>query len=214
MERWHYSGKYPSFGRQVTIGVWEKDSFRGAVVFARGANKSIGSPYGLEQDECCELVRVALRAHETPVTRIIRIALKLLKDSSPGLRLIVSYADEAQGHVGKVYQAGNWLYVGKTEQSFLKIRGKVLHPKTVHSRYGSGSQSLAWIRANLDPKAERVMLGAKHKYLMPLDAEMRAYIEPLTRPYPKRAGSIDSDATAIPGGQGRCNSDLGALKVV
>jgi hypothetical protein len=32
---------------------------------------------------------------------------------------------------------------------------------------------------------------------MPLDDEMRKQIEPLQKPYPKRARSIDSDATAI-----------------
>lgn len=42
----------------------------------------------------------------------------------------------------------------------------------------------------------------KHRYLMPLDDEMRAKIAPLARPYPKRAGSIASDATANHAGKG------------
>ena len=32
----------------------------------------------------------------------------------PGIRLLVSYADLNQGHEGKIYQASNWVFVGKT----------------------------------------------------------------------------------------------------
>jgi hypothetical protein len=42
------------------------------------------------------------------------------------------------------------------------------------------------LRANVDPNAERIVAGFKHRYLMPLDNEMRAKIEPLRKPYPKR----------------------------
>ena len=35
---------------------------------------------------------------------------------------------------------------------------------------------------------------AKHKYAMPLDAEMRERIMPMARPYPKRAGGVDCTA--------------------
>jgi hypothetical protein len=39
-----------------------------------------------------------------------------------------------------------------------------------------------------------VPLDGKHRYLMPLDDEMRVRILPLAKPYPKRATSIGSDA--------------------
>ena len=42
------------------------------------------------------------------------IALRLLARHSPGLRLVVSYADPAQGHVGTIYQAAGWTYLGVT----------------------------------------------------------------------------------------------------
>ncbi|MFZ8899831.1 MAG: hypothetical protein ACO20X_14970 [Alphaproteobacteria bacterium] len=58
-ENWHYSGLMPSFGKSVKIGVWENGDFKGVVVFGRGANKHLLTPYGLSQDEGCELVRIA-----------------------------------------------------------------------------------------------------------------------------------------------------------
>ena len=38
-------------------------------------------------------------------------------------------------------------------------------------------------------KAIKVDATDKHKYLMPLDEAMKRKIEPLRKPYPKRAGS-------------------------
>lgn len=96
-ENFHYSKSVPA-GKLVKIGAWEDGKFIGAVLFGRGANKSIGSPYGLSQTECCELVRVALTKHVSFVSEILSKAIKLLRQASPGLRLIVSYADIEQNH--------------------------------------------------------------------------------------------------------------------
>ena len=96
---WHYSGSLP-VGKSVKVGAWEDGKFIGVVIFAYGANNNIGKPYGLQQVECCELVRVALANHKTAVSKIVAIALRFLKKHSPGVRLVVSYADTAQGHHG------------------------------------------------------------------------------------------------------------------
>ena len=92
VEHWHYSGVLPA-GKTVKIGVWEDGEFIGVVIYSRGANNNIGKPYGLKQTEVCELVRIALRSHAAPVSQIAAWAQKLLIGTSPGLRLIVSYAD-------------------------------------------------------------------------------------------------------------------------
>ena len=63
----------------VKIGCWEDADYIGCVLFGRGASPYLGKQYGLTQLECCELVRIALRKHETPVTRIVKIAIKLLR---------------------------------------------------------------------------------------------------------------------------------------
>ncbi len=39
--------------------------------------------------------------------------------------------------------------------------------------------------------------GGRHKYLMPLDAEMRAKLLPLAQPYPKRERSAVSGAAEV-----------------
>lgn len=201
-EKWHYSKCVPVF-KCVRVGVWENNTFIGVVLFGQGATPEIGSPYGLKQTEICELTRVALARHATPVSRIIAIAFRFLKRNSPGLRLVVSFADAGQGHHGGIYQATNWVYAGGAETHGYKVCGAVVHPKTLHSKYGKGGQSIPWLRANVDPHAQRIVSGFKHRYLMPLDDEMRRKIEPLRKPYPKRERSADSGTPGNqPGGGG------------
>jgi len=185
VEHWHYSGSMP-VGKTVKIGVWEDGDFIGVVIFSRGATPYIGRPYGLAQTQVCELARVALREHKAPVSRIVAVALRLLKKHNPGIRLVVSFADISRGHRGAIYQAGNWVYAGKCDNagkhSFL-IKGRVVHPRTLGS--AGVPQNLTGARL-LDPNAQELGIGAKHRYLMPLDDAMRRQIEPLRQPYPKR----------------------------
>ena len=180
-ENWHYSKCLPSrLQKRVALGAWEAGAFIGVVVFGHGANPKIGSPYGLTITEAIELTRIALKdGHAAPVSRIVRLALKFLTASQPGLRLIVSYADQMQGHHGGIYQAGNWVYEGSMKGvPSLRFRGKVWHAKALRTSFPSLSHS--------DPRVEKVATGDKHKYLMPLDDAMRAQIAPLAKPYPKR----------------------------
>lgn len=183
---WHYQRAMP-VGKLVSYGAWEPDDvFWGVVVFGRGATPEIGSPYGLSQYEICELVRVAMKdGHPFPVSQAGAIALRLLRKSNPGLRLVVSFADTGAGHHGGIYQAMGWMYAGATNYHAYRVSGRMWHPKSLHSKYGKGGQSIAWLRKHVDPKAERIHTAEKHRYLFPLDADMRAQLEPLRLPYPR-----------------------------
>lgn len=179
-ENWHYSKSLP-VGKLVKIGVWEKGEFVGVVLFAWGMNKSLGSPYGLKITECCELVRVAIRMHDCTISRIVALSLRFLRKQSPGLRLVVSFADPAAGHHGGIYQAGGWIYAGKSATNFeWRLNGKRLNKRAYTGR------NFGTPKMQVPSGAVRVTLPGKHRYLMPLDDEMRAKIAPLAKPYPKR----------------------------
>lgn len=191
---WHYSKCLP-IGKLVKVGAWENGKFIGVVLFGRGATPNLGRPYNLGQDQCVELVRIALSNHNNPVSRIASIAIKFLKQTNPKLRLVVSFADQSQGHHGGIYQAGNWIYNGQSEPAkFYIIRGKLTHPRSIGAK--GLSQNINGAK-RIDPNAVIVNIPGKHRYLMPLDKAMRAQIQPLAKPYPKRATSIDSDAANI-----------------
>lgn len=183
-ENWHYS-KRMYVNKTVKIGVWEDNKFIGCIIYGTGC-QFIGSPYNLDVTEVCELVRVALASHKTPVSRILAISIKFLKNHCPDLKLIVSFSDTSQGHHGGIYQATNWIFVGSKEYHEYEVLGKRVPPRTLHHRYGKGGQSIPWLRSNIDPNAKKINNGIKHKYLFPLTPEMREKILPLSKPYPKR----------------------------
>jgi hypothetical protein len=208
VEKWHYSHSLPA--APVKFGVWEGGVFMGAVLFARGAAMNIGKPYGLAQTEIVELVRVALSGSQIAATsEIVAAAIRLLKKELPGIRLLVSYADTAQGHNGIIYQAMNWVYVGDSFGKLQEINGETKHPKTVYSRYGR--QDIEWLRSHVDPNAKWIDCPPKRKYLYPLDRAMRKQIAPLAQPYPKRDTRPVNGDTLATSEAGRFDSEPGAL---
>lgn len=201
-ENWHYSKSVP-VPPLVKVGAWEDGCYIGVVMFSRGANNNLLKPFGLSQVEGCELTRIALTSHRSPVSRIVRLAIAFLKRNSPSLRLIVSFADPSAGHHGGVYQAGNWVYTGRQPATveYIAPDGKQWHGRMI-SKDGrikvQGKYRACW---RID-QCTSVKKPGKHRYLMPLDDEMRARTLPLSKPYPKRACSTEASVPAIQAGEG------------
>lgn len=188
-ERWHYSGTVPA-GKNVYLGVWEGGVFIGAVVFGMGSgNSTNGARFGLrDRFEVAELARIALRRHRSAVSRVIAIAVRLLRRQSPGLRLLISFADPKFGHHGGVYQASGWHYAGLTKPDVqYRIRSGWVHHRTATSK-GSA--------AGLPSRR----LPCKHRYLLPLDDATRAHVATLAQPYPKRVKQATTGCPSVGGG--------------
>jgi hypothetical protein len=209
-EHWHYSGCVPN-QKTVKVGVWERNKFVGVVLFGDGANAGMFAPYGLTQDKGCELVRIALANHEAKVSRIVSIALKFLKRVCGEIRLVISFADPEQGHHGGIYQAGGWVYTGMTlsADEYL-VNGKRMHGRALRStrsthkkRLVQAKNILEWTRKVIDQNVRAIPGSSKHRYLMPLDDEMRARVLPLSKPYPKRP----KQAEAGPPEMRQCDTD-------
>lgn len=183
-ENWHYSKRMP-VNKTVKIGVWENDKFIGCVIFSPGATPALYKTYNISQQQGCELTRIALKKHISPVSKILSLSLKFLKKSNPGMILVISFADTAQNHHGGIYQATNWIYVGVAGPRLLpKLNGKFIHERSLSVLVKQGKitrDQCEWVKAK-----------PKHKYLMPLDDKMREKIELLRQPYPKRATSKDN----------------------
>lgn len=195
VEHWHYSKRMPS-SKMVNIGVWENEKFIGAVIFGIGANNNIGNAYKVKQTDICELVRVALTVHVSPVSKIVAIAVKMLRRQSSGIRVIVSYADPVQDHYGGIYQAMNWIFDGQQQgQTEYMWKGEQRHGRSCTSTRGT------------TVGLPKVKVPGKYRYLMPLDAAMREQIAPLAKPYPKRprAESVDSDTSTSHVEEGSAN---------
>lgn len=183
-EHWHYSKCMP-VGKIVKIGAWEDDKYIGCVLFSRGATINIGTPYGLKQTECVELTRIALREHKHFVSEIMMQAIKKLKEFCPDLKLIVSYADPEQGHIGAIYQATNWIFTGHTEpQTKYIFLGKVIHRRTICIAKPQNMNEREYFFKKY--KGGKIVKDkGKFKYLMPLDKRLKKKLLPLAKPYPK-----------------------------
>jgi hypothetical protein len=187
--------------KSVYIGVWENSVYIGVIMFSHGASDAIGKPYGLPQVNVCELTRIALRGHDAPVSKIASIAVRMLRKQSPGLRLLVSYADPLQSHHGGIYQALGWTYVGvsSADKKYIDRYGREWHSRNV-SETGLKKNFKRYTRAPKPSECTVIAIPGKYKYIYPLDAAMRAQIEPLRKPYPKRV-KHPSDAPVVQAGE-------------
>lgn len=185
-ENWHYS-KCSPVGKSVKLGVWENDSFCGVVIFSYGANNNAPKMFGLTQFQVCELTRVALKSHDTPVSKILSISLGFLARSNPGLKLVFSYADKTnQGHHGGIYQANGWLYLGERKTSdkgaYYVIHGRKMHGRSARAKYGNESKfPEGWTHSPSE---------VKHLYVKIFD---RNYVlKHEIKTYPKRAPEAEA----------------------
>jgi hypothetical protein len=178
---WHYSKAVPSVS--LSFAVFNNDdSFCGVICYGLGATHNIGKPFGLQNGQCIELVRVALNG-QAKTSKAVSLSLKLLKKYSPLVKLIVSYADSEQGHTGVIYQATNWYYVGSSVDTNIIVNGKRYHRRSLGSKYGTNSvNKLKTLGLNV---GDVVKTKPKHKYIYPIDKSLIPMCKELAKPYPK-----------------------------
>lgn len=123
----------------------DADEWCGVILYAVGATPHIASPYGLKQGQVLELVRVALNGKQSCTSQAVAMSLKQLHKDCPLCRLVVSFADCDQNHLGTIYQATNWIYEGNMNEgargAFI-VHGKKMHPKSVWSTKIGGGYAL------------------------------------------------------------------------
>lgn len=172
---WHYSKKVPLV--QLAYSVFnENGEFCGVICYSIGANNKIGTFCNLKPVETIELVRVALNGKQESTSKALSISLKLAKKDSPMTKMIVSYADTAQGHKGCIYQATNWFYIGDSVSSVPIINGQKIHKKTLSGKKNMPTTGHKYVKEL-----------PKHKYIYPLCKSMLPLCRQLAKPYPKKA---------------------------
>lgn len=157
VERHHYSGRLPESTLRF-FGLFEGGAMVGCCAYGRGANpkasKWLLGAHG-RQREVFELARLVVAAprRRNLASRLIAGSARMLP---PG-NLLLSYADANWRHVGYIYQAANWLYLGEGAQRIPKLvyRGRVMHHRTLLS------SGVAVDHGSL----ERVKQLPKHRYV-------------------------------------------------
>lgn len=185
---YHYSKSVPMV--QCAYSVFnDNDEWCGVICYAIGATNNIAKPYNLSQGQVIELVRVALNGKQSNTSKSVALSLKMLKKTNPLVKLVISYADTEQGHIGILYQSCNWFFVGSNsgETKYI-VNGKQLHRRTVNSL--GISSSIESVRANISKDAVLHKTGDKHKYIYPLDKSLIPMCKRLSKPYPKKQSAV------------------------
>ena len=149
----------------------------GCITFGGGASYKLGSSYGLVAGQFLELTRMALNGKQESTSKAMAIAIKLIKKKKPLVKLLFSYADKGQNHIGTIYQATNWYFINESESSGNEVFYK---GKWVHDR---GPNTL--------PKEQRMKLeyrkkSGKYKYVYPLSNKLKKICKEQKKIYPKK----------------------------
>ena len=129
----HYAHRIPSIS--YAFGLFKDGEIVGVVTYGTPASSTLCR--GICGDEwqkfVIELNRLVLRDNlPNEASRLVAASLRLL----PKPRIIVSFADTAQDHVGIVYQATNFFYTGLSAK-FRDVRVRGLEHQH-HATYGHG----------------------------------------------------------------------------
>lgn len=163
-----------------------KNEWCGTICYGSGANPSIAKIYNKWQGQVIELVRVALNGKQEQTSKAVALSLKLLKKYCPMVDMVVSYADKDQNHLGIIYQATNWLYVGETTEGKCVayiIKGKRVHNRSIGAK--GWKANLLWLREHVDRDAKEFITKGKRKYLYIFDNNLKDKLKILEEEYPK-----------------------------
>jgi hypothetical protein len=104
-----------------------------------------------------------------------------------GKEIVVSFADQAQNHVGIVYQATNWLYTGlSAKRTDWVVEGEDKHGHTWADKYTAQEmREIFGERFTLKPRSRKhryIFINAKGKRKKEILAKLRYEVQP----YPKK----------------------------
>lgn len=178
------------------------DKLIGCLVYGnpvgRSATKSICD--GIEMGEVYELTRLFIHDGYGKNVESLSISqsFKYLKKHKPHIKLLISYSDPDQNHLGGIYQATNWKYQGNGATqlmpnfsvSLVKDPYDWTHSRTVFSQYGS--HNIEKLKKAIGKTFYRRQEPAKHRYVYFLTnkRETKKLMKTLKHPflpYPKNA---------------------------
>ena len=142
------------------FGLYDGDVLVGVVCYGMPAAPIQKHAFKAKDFRLYELTRLVVDAgHNNCASMLIADSLKMLSEQPSA---VISYADSAQGHVGIVYQATNWVYTGAVvaHDKFYVVDGVALHPMTVRDRFKITNPTL-WAKEN---NIQMVKPSPKHRY--------------------------------------------------
>ena len=162
---WHYSKRMP-VGKNVFLGVWEDKQFIGTVIYGMGACSTYHVKFNINKNEICELLRVALKEHKEFTSRIVSLSLKIIKKMNVKIKAVISFADTNQKHIGKLYQACNFYYIGQSTNGKKYIKdGKEIHSRHVSEKGIRKFLGNKWVKCYKPSECKVIKEPPKIRYI-------------------------------------------------
>ena len=187
----HYSHTIAS-SVKLALGFYYKEELVTAIVYGCPVGRRVTQWLQIERENCVELIRLFSKDGLPPNTESYCIgkSFKYIKENMPNLKYLISYADPNHGHVGYIYQATNWRYVGVQRRLLperrIFIDGKETHARSLNAKHGSTSKKK--LEEIYGDRLEIKSALKKHVYLMCLGnkKERRSWYKKFPeKPYPK-----------------------------
>lgn len=190
VETYHYAHRVPSI--KIALGLFIDSILSGCICYGTPAIANqrrgvCGEKFILNMLELNRLY-VHDYAGKNCESWLIGQSFKYLQDNT-NYFILLSYADEGQGHYGYVYQATNWLYTGKVIESNVGaiINGVEYHNQSINDWLGT--RSVKKIK-DVDPDAVIIKGTPKHRYVYFLGSKSqrkksRKVLKWPVLPYPK-----------------------------
>ncbi len=192
-ERYHYLHSMPG-GTVLCFGVFAAGKLYGALSLGVGPKNAYRMVEGADRTDCLTLTRLWLDdvLPRNSESRVIGLVIRALRQNTK-ITFLISYADPAEGHLGVIYQASNWIYTGVSDpQPKLDLGdGIPRHLRTVGSAFGTHSGKY-FREHGLDIKF--VPQSAKHRYFFFVDPSWQNRLRVPVLPYPKKGGNESGSA--------------------
>ena len=121
-------------------------------------------------------------------------------------KIVIAYSDTDAGEIGTVYQACNWVCIGKgsSTKQWVSPGGRIYdqkHPSNIKQRKG-GTRAY-WVQQLKREGWKEQPSNPKHKYVFVIDKSDKALtrlVESKRQPYPKRPKQATSPIQGDSGG--------------
>ncbi len=142
MTKYHYTKSCAK--SSIALGFYYKDKLCTMIVYGQPSGKYLAASIweGGNETECMELLRLFSFdwCPKNIESYCISQSIKYLKQNHPEIKVLVSYADDSVGHVGYIYQASNWLYIGNSgAEKEIYIDNIRQHRRDLYDKYGTSS---------------------------------------------------------------------------
>lgn len=185
----HYAHRFPSVS--YLFGLWADEELCGVVTYGTPPSPPLRKGMFTDQSiKILELNRLVLKYNrKNEASFLVAHSLKMLPECA-----VISFADTAQGHVGVVYQACNFIYCGlSAKRTDWKIKGmEHLHGISVADEFRGLPDRSKLMREKYGDDFYLSPRPRKHRYVYFVGSKKHKKhcsesLKYTTRPYPKNA---------------------------